>query len=305
MQIWRWMGEIGLFRIIFVWCVIVPFGFLFLWQKMGGQPYNWGILSVSAVLFLLLHRKRKDFLFLYKQVSRPQWLYFGEYCFYSCFIIGCLLFHEEYTPLLCYILVLLGIAFVPPLSTAVCTYTVFLRPVPVTCFEWRCGIRQNVLSLWLCLFLMMGGIFFWGIAIAAFVFFTLLVLSFYLENEPRNVLEATALTPSLFLNRKLIRHTGYFALALLPFCCIAFIHYSYWVYTLSAYFAALNLFVFGILMKYTYYRPNTYSTVRSLIISAVGLLSLLLPFAGIVFVANLFLYYSALKNLDTYFYAFD
>ena len=110
MQIWRWMGEIGLFRIIFVWCVIVPFGFLFLWQKMGGQPYNWGILSVSAVLFLLLHRKRKDFLFLYKQVSRPQWLYLGNIvsihalssaaCFFMKSILLCCVIYWFYWVLL-------------------------------------------------------------------------------------------------------------------------------------------------------------------------------------------------------------
>jgi hypothetical protein len=65
MQIWRWMGEIGLFRIIFVWCVIVPFGFLFLWQKMGGQPYNWGILSVSAGCFVFIASPEKKRFFVF------------------------------------------------------------------------------------------------------------------------------------------------------------------------------------------------------------------------------------------------
>jgi uncharacterized membrane protein YiaA len=125
-------------------------------------------------------------------------------------------------------------------------------------------------------------------------------VSFYSEYEPVNMLTAGGVRSWRFIAVKVAKHTGCFALFLVPLLLIALINGEYRLIALGYFLASLNLLVFSILLKYYQYRPVAYSGAHQMLTTLACFISVLLPVALLFVLFNIFLAAGAAKNLKPY-----
>lgn len=147
-------------------------------------------------------------------------------------------------------------------------------------FEWRSGIRMNLwplAALYLgclgCIGYEYASLYLWWILLA-------LVIPFYQENEPREMLESCELPPSSFLLRKLRGQLTDYGLISAPvFVGYAVFHPTEaWIAGIVWVLSAVNLSWF-ILSKYAAYEPARKPQGGQLVITMVHL-AMLIPMAG-------------------------
>lgn len=304
LQSFRFLKEIGIIRTLFLVFVVLPFAVIFIYEKSGNNPYGYLFSVILGSFFFMLHRRRRDYSFLCGLISHPAWFYWVEYLIFSLWFAGILLYKGDYGAVLLWMIILMLISLSRPRRFVLHAYTNIIRNVPSDLFEWRSGIRQNFWFLWIIPIFMLAGIFSYVSGVFAFFLFVMSVLDFYVECEPLNILGARHTESKNFIKQKLLRHIGFFAWILLPFLLVLLSHGLYWYYSIVAYFIALNLLVFVILLKYSFYSPGAYTIFLRYVFPVVCLISVLLPVGILVVFANVILYRKALKRLNIYLYAY-
>ena len=301
-QIFREIKDAGIFRAIFLIAVITPLLLLFLYKKLPEQRYDYAIPIVAILLIFIVHRNRKDYFFLSKISKSPVWIFFVEYFVFSAPLLGLLIFFGLNVQALMYIVLLAVICFIKPSpkGSKTKTYSALINYIPVVMFEWRSGIRTNLLVIIFLYGLGLAGIFNIWLAVVSLALLSLIFSTFYGVNESQKILIASEQKSAIFLCAKIGQHVKYWALFLLPLLLIAFVHYQNWMLILAAFFAAINLMIFAILVKYTYYRPSSTVFLSQLITSIAWLFSIILPISIFVFLLNIYLYIKAKHNLNYY-----
>lgn len=302
-QLYREAKLIGLVRMLFIGMLVLPLIASFFYKRISVPPFCYWLPVGVAVILLAIQLKRQDFTFLTHLTICPSWIYGIEYMLCTFFVPLFLFLNGLETIAAGYLAVIWVIAFIPPQRRKMGTYSWLVNRIPDALFEWKSGWRQNPGVLLLAFVLGVAGLFSFGVAMVAFFLFTVIFVSFYTEDEPLNVLLAGE--NKHFLTRKLILHLRSFALLLAPFLLLALVHVSFVVYTVAAYLSALNVLMFAILLKYSYYRPSGYKVSRSLLLMFVCLCSVILPLGILLFLSNLILYRKASENVKQYFYVVD
>lgn len=299
-QLYREMLVIGWGRVFFAGLLLFPLSMLFFYERVAFSPYCYLLPAAVAGIVLIIQRRRQDWNFLIHLTVNPVQVCFADYVLFTLFVPLFLFFQGQGIVAVVYLLLIACMAGVPPQRNSWSVCERWVRYVPAALFEWKSGIRQNRGGILLAVLLGIGGLFFFGLVLAAFFLFTMIFVSFYTEDEPLNIL--LAMEEKHFLIHRLTLYVRSFALLLLPFLAIAVTSVSYAVYAVAAYLVCLNIMGFAVLLKYSYYRPGSRMNMRWLILSAVCLLSVILPFGLLVLLLNFVLYRKALKNLKTYFY---
>lgn len=279
---------------------LLPILSVFLYQRMAMHPWPLVIPAVTVYLVWLIHSRRKDYRFLVMVMEHPARVFAAEYLLFTSPVFLLLCLNARFLHAAVFAVLLLLVASTRPAAMVGSGRPRRLHFIPAGMFEWQGGIRKNLVAL--ILFYLPGLAGFWhpAFSAASALLVTLVFISFYSEYEPLNMLGATDKNAITFVRNKLARHAGWFAVALLPLLLAALIHPGYRMVTLGYYFAALNLLLFSILLKYHQYRPGAYSGAHQLLCSLAGIVSVILPVAVLLFVFNLFLAIGAISNLKNY-----
>lgn len=304
-QIYKGIKDIGLFRAIVLIIVLIPLLFVFLYKRLQIPNYNHIITGVALFLVFMIHRRRKDYYFLFKLSKHPGLTYYIEYLFFSIPLIIIYLFANQYFHILGFILLLILISYTIPNAKTNRIYLSIIKYVPAGLFEWQSGFRKNLIpTILFYIFGLLGVYKIWFSAISVFLLI-MLICSFYSECEPRKLLDATELNASSFIKNKLFRHVKYLILFILPIFALSFVHYEYWLYIIVSFLVVINLQVGAILLKYAYYNPNILSGTHQLLGSIILLLSVILPVSIIFLFLNIILYYKSIRNLNNYLNAYN
>jgi len=183
--------------------------------------------------------------------------------------------------------------------------TWFQKQIPNDNFEWKAGIRKNIIlfiGVWFIAFI--TSFFIGSIPIAIFIL-GIVVMSFYENNESLPMLLAKEQSPKIFLRRKIRNHLLIYLAVMIPLL-LSFIvfHLEYYYIPLLEIILFYILIIYNILLKYAFYRPNEKSG-GTQIFSAIGSISVFVPFVLIiVFVLGIKFLFQSLHNLKIYLHDF-
>lgn len=299
-QIYRGIVDIGLVRAIIIMLVFVPFIFLFIYNKLQTTNYNYIITGVALLLVFIIHRKRKDYNFIFKVSKYPVLTYYLEYLFFSIPLILIFICAKQYLHIVIYTILLIAISFSIPTSKTNKAYLSIIKYIPSGMFEIQSGVRKNIFPFIIFyIFGLLGFMNIWFSAISVFILI-MIICSFYSECESRKLIEASELDASKFIKKKLKRHIKYLIFFMLPIFLVSLVHYEYWLYIIACFLIVINLQIGAILLKYAYYRPNIISGTHQLLGSIILLLSVILPVSIIFLFLNVLLYNKSVQNLNSY-----
>jgi len=302
LQIYREISGIGVFRFLIIFVLLMPMFIGFLYNKLSLPLYNQIITAVALLIVIMIHRKRKDYTFLIKISKLAAFTMYIEYLFFAFPLIILFIVTSQFLQLFLFSILLIPISFIVPSPKQAHVYSNFIKFIPTGLFEWQSGFRNNLATI-IPLYItgILGLYNIWFSVVSVFLLL-MTICSFYMENEPRKLLEAQELNAFNFIKTKLKYHVKYLIIFILPLFLLSTIHLEYWKYILFSFFTVINLFVGAILLKYGYYDSDVESGIPPLIGSIFYLLSIILPVSIIL---NILLYIKALRNLKYYLNAYN
>ncbi len=297
---------------VLYWLIIatvVLYAFYGLSVKMNDYSFSIIVMFACPVLIASLHFVRRDHRFLNILSPYPWKIYLREY--FTLLIPVLLLFviHQYWSLILFSIfelLVFVGIIALVPVRSNI-TLTFAFVPVritsliPVPGFEWHGGYRRWGFQVLIFYLFAIGLSFLPFASLFLLAFLTFVIGGFYTHGESLAILNADNLEPSAFLKKKILQHSKFMSLFLLPALIIyLFQHPEHWYMVLIAWFVyMINIFYF-ITLKYALYRPDkklTADTIWVGLLFAATLIPFLFPIPLIVSMRN----YSLSKiNLKIY-----
>jgi hypothetical protein len=301
LQLKKLASDIGSFY--FILFLLVFFYFIAVLFKV----YNNLIIARSAAFvvssfILIINIERSDKEFVWKHIELPQLSLFTEYIIFSFLTIFPLLFPPSYF-LFMFVLVaefafsyikfgLIKKAFFPNLSNSL-----FFNKV-----EWLSGIRKMYLLL---VVILLAAIFTSWIRIIPLIFLWLLttvIVSFYQECEPLNILFATAKNSKSLIFLKIKEYAEVILVIYSPILLVnSLIVSDMKIVNILFLLVMIFLGIFAILLKYNTYLPKENQKGSSIILGLACCGSLVLYLLPIFVILCLRNYYKAVRNLKTYF----
>lgn len=300
---WRQMSReanaLGLYTIGFV-ALAAMLAFA-AYRQYQASDRAWLIVVVLSAICLAIQYNRKDKLFIYKHVNKPSLQLFAEYLLltipFSCTSI--ITKNWFCFPLL---LLLLGCISVFKFQSK---HRAVLKNIsafiPASNLEWISGLRkQHIVFISL---LLLAAAFSWVRILPLFLlwFITIIISSFFLENEPVHILRAGNKTARQFLAEKLRVNARYILLLYsLPVSIHAVFVPEFLLITLLFIPVQLALVSFAICLKYSSYKPASYPLGNNIAFSIIAMLSTVPYFLPVPVIFALLYFFKAEKNLKTY-----
>jgi len=273
--------------------------FVFLYLQTSKFPNAMYASTIALLLILMLHTKREDKLFLKINFSSHKWIYFIEYLFVSLGLIAFLLIHNFWDIALLTIAVL-GIISQLDLKINRTSYNTRIQKwIPDECFEWKSGVRNLfpiILIIWL--FGLIFSFFVGSVPIALFIL-GIISLNFLEKGEPYQMITAFEKDPNKFLSLKIKQQLAILTVISAPMIIVfQFFHFHLWYVPFIVYIVFCILQVYAILVKYSFYEPNSKSAAAQIFIG-IGFVSFMLPvFAPLIILLSLRFYLKAKHNLS-------
>lgn len=255
-QFWRSIQEIGI-PIILV-AMVVTLGLTFKLVQFFSQAEGKEIGIISFILILGVHVSRSDGAFLRQlRVSTPLLVFF-EYALLLLPVSILLLFFGKMESALFWQLGYLPILLFPIGFLKKGNAVPFLKldQLSPIYFEIKSGFRKLFLIGSIFYLAALGCSFFNGTLVLFSIFFLLLLPSFFEYFEPKELIELEY-HQGQFLKSKIVRHLLFFHLLMLPhYVAFIFFHASFWYLGLACFLGITLTVIFGIVYKYSAYRPN-------------------------------------------------
>ena len=299
-QLFRMIIQIGIFRAIFLFGLLSLFiGYIFL--ILSEKTYHIYLISVFIALILAVQVKRKDKVFLSVYAKKYQVVFFIEYLILSFPLIIPLIYYELWSWMFLFVLSLLIISFLNFNIKRTSVNSVLQRLIPNNNFEWKAGVRKNIIpliSLWT--IGLITSFYFASVPIIIFVL-GVIILNFYEKPEPLQILLAPELNTKKFLQKKIKNHLMVFFLMIMPLILLSVaFNPEYYYILLIEFFAFSFLLIYTILLKYAFYRPNITSG-ASKIFTNIGVLGLIIPiFMPLIIILSIRFLFKASNNLNFY-----
>ncbi|MBL7700864.1 MAG: hypothetical protein JNM14_01330 [Ferruginibacter sp.] len=298
-QIKREADGLGLSLIIFI-AIAVALSFI-AWFQYKNNRQGWFVAAVLAIICFAIQYNRKDKQFIYKQLDKPQLQIFLEYLFLTLpFSITSLVTKNWYCfPLL--LLALAGISFLKFQYKHKAVFTNLSLLIPASNFEWISGIRKQFIAFTILYLVALG--FCWVRILPLFLlwFLTIIVCSFFLENEPVHILREGNKPAGKFLLDKIKVNIKYILILYsLPVIINALFVREFLMITLLFIPVQIALVCFAINLKYSTYKPQTNQLGNNVAFSIIAILSALPYFLPVLIVLAMIYFYKAGKNLKTY-----
>lgn len=257
--------------------------------------------AILSIICLAIQYTRKDKQFIYKQLDKPHLQIFLEYAILTLpFSITSLITKNWYCfPLL--FLVLVCIPFFKFQFKHTAVFKQLSSLIPASNFEWISGIRKQYIPF-IGLYLIALA-FCWVRILPLFLlwFLTIIISSFYLENEPVHILREGNKTERKFLSDKIIINIKYILILYsLPIIINAIFVSEFLMITLLFIPVQLALICFAVVLKYSTYKPQTNLLGNNVAFSIVAMLSSIPYFLPIPVILAIVYFYKAENNLKTY-----
>lgn len=298
-QMKREADGLGLYLIIFI-AIAVAVSFI-TYTQYKHQQQAWLIVVVLSIICLAIQYTRKDKQFIYKQLDKPRLQVFLEYAILTLpFSITSLITKNWY----CFPVLLFVLACIPFIKFQF-KHTAVLKKIssliPATNFEWISGIRKQYIPF-IGLYLVALA-FCWVRILPLFSlwFLTIIISSFYLENEPVHILREGNKTGRKFLADKIKAAIKYILILYsLPVIINAICVQEFLMITLLFIPVQLALVCFAVTLKYSTYKPQTNQLGNNIAFSIVAVVSAMPYFLPIPAILAIVYFYKAEKNLKTY-----
>jgi hypothetical protein len=173
--------------------------------------------------------------------------------------------------------------------------------IPTSNYEWISGFRKQYIPF-ICLYLVAVA-FCWVriLPLGLLWFLTIIISSFYLENEPVHILRAGNKTARKFLSDKIKININYILILYsLPVIINTIFVNEFLIITLLFIPAQIALICFAIGLKYCTYKPNTNLLGNNVAFSIIAILSAMPYFLPVTLLLAIIYFYRAEKNLKLY-----
>jgi len=219
--------------------------------------YGFGIVGIIAVLLLVYHLNRKDLLFVQHYLGQASVRIANNYSLLVLPASLALVSVYQIKTAVLLQLIAAGIAFTRS-SNYYFKQDVLTRKIPPAQFEFRAGLRTNILVLiplvFIVLFLSPVKFF----LLAALFLMNTVVCSFYQEQEPLLMLNPEGKSVQSFLDGKRKFLQKFFLYSNVPILVInSILHFELIGYNLAIIPALVLLANYTIYAKYASYKPNT------------------------------------------------
>ena len=299
-QFLRVLAVIGLFR-VFILIVIVLGAFIYLIQNMQSSENTITSTVIYLLLIAALQISRKDKTFLKHLLPESYKIVVVENLLLSLPLIILLSLNYQWLLVLGTLISVIALSFLDLKKDDSTRNNLIISALPYQLFEWKAGVRKIFwivtllypLALMTSFHIASGPIF--------VVLLALLVINFYQEVEPRQVLYAYATSPTKFLLRKVAWGIAAFLIVSLPIATLySFLNietaYIVWILLL----ALLLILMYSILLKYAFYTGNPNEKVNP-VFSGFAFYALFIPFLlPVVLIAIFFFYWKAKGKLHPF-----
>jgi hypothetical protein len=298
-QFSREANGLGLYLLVFIaMAAILSF---ITYSQFKTNPNAWYIVVLLSIICLGIQYSRKDKEFIYKQLDKPYLQLFSEYLILTLpFSITSLITKSWYCfPLL--LLVLICIPFFKFQFKHQASFKNLSSVIPASNYEWISGIRKQYIPV-ICLYLVAVA-FCWVriLPLALLWFLTILISSFYSENEPVHILRAGNKTAGKFLSDKIKINIKYILILYsLPVIINVIFVREFLVITLLFIPVQIALICFAISLKYCTYKPNTNLLGNNVAFSIIAILSAMPYFLPVTLLFAIVYFNKAEKNLKFY-----
>jgi len=299
-QLSRIIHQIGIFRTLFL-SVLLSFTVLFLFLATLSKSNIEIITAAYLLLILIIHLKRKDKFFLNFYSDNPQRIFFVEYFLLSLPLILSLIYSRLWYYLIISTTLLIIISFLKINIKKSSANTIFQKFIPDDNFEWKSGIRKNLIFIILIWFAGITTSFYIASVPIAIFILGITVLGFYETPEPLQILIANELNVRKFLSKKIKNHLAIFSVLLVPLALLFTIFNTEYYYIVLIEYVILSfLLVYTILLKYAFYQPNIKSgTIQ--IFTMIGIIGIFIPvFIPVILLLSIKFLFQAFNNLKFY-----
>lgn len=304
-QIFRILGEIGLFRAIFL-VALVMFAMWAVMIKMEEVDMQSIIIGAFVISIASTHIQRNDSVFLKINTPFPAYIFLVEYLILSSPLLVSLVIYHLWLEILFYLVFLVLVSFLSLSKNQIQFHSVFHKFIPNENFEWKAGLRKYYfpfLIVWISGFL--ASYFIISVPLAM-VILCIIIMSFYEKMESWQVLISEELSPKQFLWKKIKKHLLIFTVVMLPLLFSFFIfHADYYYVVLIELFVFYILMIYTILLKYAFYQPDD-SSKATQTFAAFGMISIFVPFfLAVILLLIIRFLFQAQKNLKPYLYDYN
>ncbi len=298
-QIKREIDGLGLYLIIFV-AIALLFSYLAFNQYENSEQAWWLVVLMSAAC-LTIHYSRKDKPFIYKQLEKPYLHIFSEYALLTLpFSISSIITKNWFCfPLL--LLILSGISLLKLQFKRKAVLKNLSALISASNFEWISGIRKQHI-FFISLYLVVLG-FSWVRILPLFLlwFLTIMIASFFQENEPIYILrEGNKTARRLLLDKLKVNIKYILILYSLPIIINAIFVQEFLLIILLFIPTQIALLCFAISLKYATYKPQINQLGNNIAFSIIAILSAMPYFLPIPVILSIVYFYKAEKNLNPY-----
>lgn len=300
---WRQMNReinaLGFYTLFFVAIATVLAFVAYRQYESGNQA--WLIVLLLSVICLGIQYIRTDKVFIYKHLNKPYLQLFAEYLLLTIpFSISSIITKNWF----CFPLLMLVLSLVPFLKFQIKQRAVLKNLssiIPAKHIEWISGLRKQY-AAFICLYLL--ALAFCWVRIFPLLllwFITVMISSFFLENEPVHILRAGHKTARLFLTEKLMASIKYVLLLYsLPVIIHALLVPEFLLISLMFIPVQLALVSFAICLKYSNYKPVTKQLGNNIAFSIIAILSAVPYFLPVPVIFAFVYFFRAEKNLKTF-----
>lgn len=298
-QLNREANELGLYALIFI-AIAAVLSFITYWQYNHNQQ-AWLIVLLLSAICLVIQYNRKDKAFIYKQLDKPHLQLFLEYLALTLpFSITSIASKNWF----CFPLLLLALACIPLLKFQSKYRAVFKNLssiIPASNYEWISGLRKQYIPF--ISFYLLAVAFCWVRIFPLFLlwFLTIMISSFFLENEPVHIVRAGNKAVREFLSEKIKINIKYILILYsLPVIINTIFVQEFLIITLLFIPVQLALISFAICLKYSSYKPNTNLLGNNIAFSIIAMLSAVPYFLPVPVIFAIVYFFRAEKKLKLY-----
>lgn len=298
-QILQEIKSLGLY--LFLIIVIIIYIIIISYKQFEKGQNSIFIIVALTLICLSLQVTRKDKTFIYKHADQPHLQIFSEYLALTFPIAITSIFTSAWY---CYPLLLLSLFLIPYLSFTVRKVTAFKNitsVIPASNFEWISGFRKiypvfigfYLLALATCKVRVLPLLILW--------FITVIILSFYSEGEPIEILRESGKVPKLLLFNKLILNYKCLVILYTPILLLnSLFNPDFIIINVLFIIIQISLITFAIFLKYSSYVPNKSQKGNSILISVIAFTGALPYFLPIPLILSVIYYFKAKSNLNHY-----
>jgi len=305
-QLKRILSSIGVFRLIII--ILLSLLVIAAINFYSSDTHSIKIVLISYVLIILyIHFNRNDKAFIYRHLKQPIISIFLEYLTFSLPIIIILTIYKPLT----FPFILFALLFISSLNINTSKRSrnnKILKKIPTGDFEWISGFRKYYYSIML---LYIISIFLSFIPFASLVCstaITIVVISFYDETEPRNLIEIFQLSTRKFLLFKVFSAIKLYMIIIIPLLSFYLIfNVVHWYICIYFLLNSMLTVSYSVLLKYSSYSYQTASNSVNPILKGIAAVNIILPvvFVPLVFLLNFYLFFKSFSNLNPILNDFD